>query len=58
MNNISTVPYLSQKAEPWVSKIVLVGCILITIGLVYASREAYGVAASWSVPQTEFNIGE
>ena len=49
MQNVTTVPYLEKKATPWVSSLVLVGCVLITVGLVYTTQNAYEIADGWSI---------
>lgn len=40
--------YWSQRAAPWVSHFVLIGCVIITAGLVYVSKEALRVAEGLS----------
>ena len=39
---------LFQPAEKWVSKVVLAGCVLITVGLVYVSYQAEAIGQEWA----------
>ncbi|MEN9647384.1 MAG: hypothetical protein RLY57_188 [Candidatus Parcubacteria bacterium] len=48
MNNIH------QKATPWVSNLVLLGCIAITAVLVYMSQHALAISEEWN-PESRFS---
>ncbi len=48
INNSKSSSYWTQKAAPWVSHFVLLGCVIITVGLVYVSKEALRVAEGLS----------
>jgi hypothetical protein len=48
-----TNTYLQQKATPWVSKLVLFGCVLITIALTYSAIQANALGERFSTPSYE-----
>jgi hypothetical protein len=50
-------PYLYQEASKWVSTFVLLGCVLITVVLVYAAFKANVVANQWN-PIAESDLFE
>lgn len=48
--NNSDKPYLFRVADKWVSNFTLIGCILITIAVVFVYMMANSLSDSWEKP--------